>query len=219
MVKSTDGGKTWSTPVSITPSVKNPASSTLFQGPGCGITMSDGTLVVPIQEWDKDKIPSAGIIYSKDHGETWTVSNMAVDHVCEDQVVEVSPGVLMLNMRNYGSDNRTRKVYVSSDLGKTWTPHASNDVLIEPVCQASVLKAGNTLLFANPASTKTRNMFTIKASDDNGETWPRELLLDEEGGWGYSCMAMIDNETVGILYEGSQSQLVFQAVKLADIKR
>ena len=27
----------------------------------------------------------------------------------------------MLNMRNYGSDNRTRKVYVSSDLGKTWT--------------------------------------------------------------------------------------------------
>ena len=219
MVKSTDGGKTWSTPVSITPSVKNPASSTLFQGPGCGITMSDGTLVVPIQEWDKDKIPSAGIIYSKDHGKTWTVSNMAVDHVCEDQVVEVSPGVLMLNMRNHGSQDRTRKVYVSSDLGKTWTPHASNDVLIEPVCQASVLKAGNTLLFANPASTKTRNMFTIKASDDNGETWPRELLLDEEGGWGYSCMAMIDNETVGILYEGSQSQLVFQAVKLADIKR
>ena len=158
-------------------------------------------------------------MYSKDHGATWTASKMAVDHVCEDQVVEVTPGVLMLNMRNHGSKDRTRKVYVSSDLGQTWTPHASNDILIEPVCHASVFKAGNTLLFANPASTTTRNMFTIKASDDLGVTWPRELLLDEEGGWGYSCMAMIDESTIGIVYEGSQSHIVFQAVKLADIKR
>ena len=217
MVKSTDEGKTWSKPVSITPTVKNPASSTLFQGPGCGITMSDGTLVVPIQEWDKDKVPSAGIIYSKDHGATWTVSSFAVDKVCEDQVAEIRPGVLMLNMRNHGTDNRTRKVYVSSDLGKTWTPHVSNDVLIEPVCQASILNAGNVLLFANPESKKTRNMFTIKASEDQGETWNHSLLLDEEGGWGYSCMAMVDPETVGILYEGSQSQLVFQTVKIKDI--
>ena len=217
MVKSEDEGKTWSKPVSLTPLVKDPASSTHFQGPGRGITMADGTLVVPIQEWDKDKVPSAGIIYSKDHGATWTVSNMAVNHVCEDQVVEISPGVLMLNMRNHGTDNRTRKVYITSDLGKTWTAHASNDVLQEPVCQASVLMAGNTLLFANPDSRVTRNMFTIKASEDLGHTWPHALLLDEEGGWGYSCMTMIDDETVGILYEGSVSHLVFQAVKISDI--
>lgn len=123
----------------------------------------------------------------------------------------------MLNMRNYGSDSRTRKVYVSSDLGKTWTPHVSNDVLVEPVCQASILNAGNVLLFANPESKVTRNMFTIKASEDQGKTWNHSLLLDEEGGWGYSCMAMTDPETVGILYEGSQSQLVFQTVKIKDI--
>jgi sialidase-1 len=61
-------------------------------------------------------------------------------------------------------------------------------------------------------------MFTIKASDDLGVTWNRSLLLDEEGGWGYSCMAMIDSQTVGILYEGSTSQLVFQAVRLEDIR-
>ena len=217
MVKSSDEGKTWSKPVSITPMVKNPASSTLFQGPGRGITMSDGTLVVPIQEWDKDKIPSAGIIYSKDHGATWNVSNMAVDHVCEDQVVEIRPGVLMLNMRNYGTDNRTRRVFVSDDLGKTWVPDVSDNVLIEPVCQASVLKAGNTLLFANPDSREKRNMFTVKASEDSGKSWPHALLLDEEGGWGYSCMTMIDPETVGIIYEGSTSHLVFQAIKVKDI--
>ena len=60
---------------------------------------------------------------------------------------------------------------------------------------------------------------TIKASLDGGLTWLPEnsLLLDEEEGWGYSCLTMIDEDTVGILYEGSTSQLVFQAVKLADI--
>ena len=218
MVKNTDGGKTWSRPVSISPMVKNPEDAVIFQGPGCGITMQDGTLVVPIQVWDKDKVPSAGIMFSKDGGETWKVSNMATNHVCEDQVVEVTPGLLMLNMRNHGTEDRARKVFVTSDLGKTWTPHASNNTLIEPVCQASILKAGNTLLFANPASTSKRNMFTIRASDDLGNTWPRSLLLDEESGWGYSCMAMIDEDTVGILYEGSTSQLVFQAVRVSDIK-
>ena len=217
MVKSTDGGKTWGAPVNITPQVKDPASSVIFQGPGAGITMQDGTLVVPIQVWDKDKVPSGGIMYSKDGGDTWKVSEMAVDHVCEDQVVEVTPGVLMLNMRNYGTDNRTRRVFVTSDLGKTWTAHPSDKTLIEPVCQASILNAGGTLLFANPASTKTRNMFTVRASSDLGMTWPYALLLDEEGGWGYSSMAMIDDRTVGILYEGSTSQLVFQAVRISDI--
>ena len=218
MVKSSDEGKTWSKPVSITPLVKKRESSTIFQGPGCGITMSDGTLVVPIQEWDKDKVPYAGIMYSKDHGATWTVSSYAAGHVCEDQVAEIQPGVLMLNMRNHGTDNRARRVSVTSDLGKTWTTHTSDNVLTEPVCQASLLNAGNVLLFANPDSKVTRNMFTIKASDDQGKTWNRSLLLDEEGGWGYSCMAMIDPETVGILYEGSQSHLVYQIVKIADIR-
>ncbi len=96
--------------------------------------MHDGTLVVPVQEWDKDKIPSAGIMYSKDGGETWKVSQMAIDHVCEDQVAEIRPGVLMLNMRNYGNDERLRKVYVTEDMGETWTEHASNNMLQEPVC-------------------------------------------------------------------------------------
>lgn len=217
MVKSTDGGKSWSAPVSLTPQVKDPAWATIFQGPGRGITMSDGTLVVPIQVWDSQKVPSGGIMYSKDRGQTWKVSRMAVNHVCEDQVVEITPGVLMLNMRNHGVKDRTRKVYTTSDLGETWTPHASNDALIEPVCQASILKEGNLLLFANPASEKSRNMFSIRLSEDLGQTWPHTLLLDEEGGWGYSCMTMIDSETVGILYEGSTSQLVFQAVRLKDI--
>ena len=43
------------------------------------------------------------------------------------------------------------------------------------------------------------------------------ILLDEWGGFGYSCITSVDENTIGILYEGSQSQMVFQQVKLSEI--
>ena len=58
---------------------------------------------------------------------------------------------------------------------------------------------------------------TIKASLDKGHTWPHKLLLDEGDSWGYCCMSMIDEDTVGILFESSAGQLVFQAVPLKEI--
>ena len=59
----------------------------------------------------------------------------------------------------------------------------------------------------------------IKGSADRGKTWPKEhrLLLDEERGGGYSCMTMIDDKTVGILYEGSQAHMTFQRIPLREI--
>ena len=59
---------------------------------------------------------------------------------------------------------------------------------------------------------------TSRISEDGGVNWTRKLLLDEGYGWGYSCLTMIDKETVGILYESSQAHMTFQAVKLKDIR-
>lgn len=224
--KSTDDGKTWSDPINITEQVKDPSWNFLLQGPGMGITMADGTLVFPIQYIDSERMPHAGIMYSKDRGETWTIHEPARSNTTEAQVAEVEPGVLMLNMR----DNRggSRAIFVTRDLGKTWTAHSSSrSVLQEPVCMASLIAVKSNqnvlgrdiLLFSNPNSTKHRNMITIKASLDGGLTFPEEhqVLLDEDFGWGYSCLTMIDHETVGILYESSVAHMTFQAVKLTDI--
>ncbi len=54
---------------------------------------------------------------------------------------------------------------------------------------------------------------------DDGETWPEEywMLLDQDFGAGYSCITSIDDETIGILYEGSQADIQFQAIPLKDI--
>ena len=216
MARSKDDGLTWSAPVNLTRQVKRPEWRFTFQGPGRGITMGDGTLVVPFQHQEADRTPAAGIMYSTDRGTTWQVHEYAKINTTESQVAEVEPGVLMLNMR----DNRKtgRAVYVTRDLGKTWEPHVSDGQLVEPVCMASLLKAGSLLLFSNPAHPKDRRSLTIQVSEDGGVSWTRRILLDEGYSWGYSCLTMIDKNTVGILYESSQAHMTFQAVKLNDIR-
>lgn len=226
LAKSTDDGKTWSKPINITEQVKDPSWYFLLQGPGRGITMSDGTLVFPTQFIDSTRIPNAGIMYSKDRGKTWKMHHLARTNTTEAQVAEIEPGVLMLNMR----DNRggSRAVALTKDLGKTWTEHpSSRKALQEPVCMASLIHVDakdnvlnkDLLLFSNPDTTKGRNHITIKASLDKGLTWlpEHQIMLDEAEGWGYSCLTMIDKETIGILYESSVAHMTFQSIKLKDI--
>lgn len=226
LAKSDDDGQTWSEPINITSQVKDPSWYFLLQGPGRGISMQDGTLVFPIQFIDSTRVPNAGVMYSKDHGKTWNLHSLAHTNTTEAQVAEVEPGVLMLNMR----DNRggSRAIATTKDLGKTWVEHpSSRSALQESVCMASLIKVDakdnitgkKLLLFSNPNVTKGRSHITIKASIDGGLTWPDEyqLMLDENEGWGYTCLSMIDKETVGIFYESSVAHMTFQAIKLKDL--
>lgn len=226
LARSDDDGRTWSAPINITRQVKAPGWHFLLQGPGRGICTADGTLVFAGQFIAEDRTPHACLIYSQDHGQTWHISRPARPNTTEAQVAEVEPGVLMLNMR----DNRggSRAVCTTTDLGQTWSEHpSSRSALQEPVCMASLLHVRaddnatgrDLLLFSNPDSPKRRHRITLKLSTDGGLTWPaaQQLLLDEGDSWGYSCLTMVDRETVGILYESSTAHLLFQAIPLADL--
>jgi sialidase-1 len=75
--------------------------------------------------------------------------------------------------------------------------------LIEPVCQASLLRCGGLggpLAFSNPASRTERERMTVRLSEDDGLTWPFARALCD-GPAAYSCLAELADGTLGCLYE------------------
>lgn len=232
LVRSDDDGITWSEEINITPQIKDPAWRLMFQGPGNGITLADGTMVFPAQFRDADGIPHSTIVWSRDKGANWNIGTGAKPNTTEAQCVQLDDGSIMLNMRDNRNaelkdENNGRAVSITRDLGLTWETHpSSNSILPEPVCMASLISADmiidgrkqKVLFFSNPNNKYSRSNMTIKASLDEGMTWPEEFQveLNEEEGYGYSCLAMVDENHIGILYEGIKD-LYFQKIPVKDI--
>ncbi|MDR6782176.1 arylsulfatase A-like enzyme [Pedobacter africanus] len=233
VVKSTDNGKTWAKPVNLTKMCKQEDWWLWAPAPGQGITLKDGTIVFPTQGRNAKGEAFSNITYSKDGGKTWKTSKAAVaESTTENMAVELTDGTLMLNMRSNKNTTDTsstngRAVAITRNLGKDWDLHSSShNALQEPTCMASIIrhdfeykgKKRSVLLFSNPDSKTIRKNLSIKISFDDGKTWSdKKILLDEEKSRGYSCLTSIDNNTIGILYESSQADLVFQAIQLDEL--
>jgi sialidase-1 len=209
---SSNDGKRWSEPKEITSSVKMSSWTWYATGPCHGIQVENGILkgrlIIPC-----DHIESVSnkyyshIIYSDDHGISWQMGGTTPqDKVNESTVAELPGGRLMLNMRNYDRTQKSRMVSVSDDGGKTWSNIYPDTILIEPICQASLLsysvskKRRALLLFLNPADRNSRKNMTIRLSYDEGKTWPFSKVL-HEGPSAYSDLTIIKGGSIGCLYE------------------
>ena len=206
VLRSPDEGASWSGPVEITAAVK-PASWTWYAtGPGVSIQSRDGRLIVPCDYNADGEVFGSHVIVSDDHGATWTLGGTVTPDVNECQVIERNDGSLLLNMRNHKTRKGAgRAVAESLDGGKTWSPPRPDPTLIEPICQASLIRVeppgqgDGRILFSNPASA-TRERMTVRLSPDEGATWTRSRVV-HEGPSAYSCLAILPDGTVGCLYE------------------
>ena len=227
MVRSKDDGRTWSEPENLTRKLKQENWILFAPSPQQGISLPDGTLIMPGQGRDEQDRHFSNLMISRNHGKTWTLSNPASYGNTECQAVLLGDGSIMLNCRTE-RPTKYRTVAVTSDLGKTWRPHETNrKTLIEPNCNGSTYRLDyeeqgekkHILVFANPHSQTGRDHHTIQISFDDGRTWPQEhhLLLDEGRGAGYPSLSRAGDRHIGIVYEGSQSQLVFEKLSLDEL--
>jgi sialidase-1 len=206
--QSTDDGQTWSAPRELSGDVKLPDWTWYATGPGAGIQLRSGRLVVPCDHIESpSKLYFSHMIYSDDHGETWRLGGSAGPATNECEVVERRDGSLLLNMRNYDRRFHSRAIATSTDGGLTWSEVSRDLALVEPICQASIRRVelpgspGKPLtVFSNPADAGKRQRMTLRISNDDGATWPRSKVL-WEGPAAYSCLAALPDGTVLCLYE------------------
>ncbi len=222
--RSRDDGLTWDNPVSITQQIKLSEWKMCFQGPGAGIQLTDGTLVFAAQFKDKQGKPSSCFIHSTD-GEHWKISPAAIPGApptSEAQVVQTSRNSLLITMRNESRAPKrlwARWEWKDQLSDGAWSPFW--DDVQDPVCMASLIAhPSGTLVLSNNNSTKREKM-TLRYSNDQGKSWSQGRLLDSRPS-AYSCMAIMPDGSIGILYEvGDKSNvetLTFAKVSMDWIK-
>jgi sialidase-1 len=221
--RSDNDGKTFSKEVEITGAFeafhKEYAWTVIATGPGHGIQLKSGRLVVPV--WlalKHEHHPSVtASIYSDDHGATWQAGQIIpgkekIPDMNETTAVQLEDGRVMFNIRSPAKEAR-RAVSISPDGASGWTMPAFDEALYEPVCFASIVgfhdaSAQFHILFSNPDSRADvqpgkrgqRKNLTIRLSDDQAKTWRAARVLDP-GPSGYSDLAVGPDGSIYCLYE------------------
>ena len=222
---SDDEGQTWSAPINITENVKrlgDPDTAdwgVVFQGPGAGIALADGTLIFPAQVWGhRGKAPHHSLlVYSTDHGKTWTSSKENPYGGSESVAVQLPDGSVLLNTRE-GQGPASRVTARTTDLGQTWEK-VETTPLRQPnnLCQAAMLAMGDNLYFSNPDSA-ARDTMTLRRSSDGGKTWPKKVVYDKRPCAGYSSLVPLGSDAVGVLYEGASDYHYFLRIPLEELE-
>lgn len=229
-------GVIWTQPQDVTRTTKRPThATTIASGPGIGIQLTRGPhrgrLIIPFNEgpyWQWNNFA----VFSDDCGATWSCGENAPgaflpdaklgqrSQINEVQMVELSDGSVRLNSRSFAGA-KLRKTSVSKDGGKTWSGVEDVPELIDPSCNASILRYSfddgtgcGRILYSGPDSAK-RDNGTVHLSLDDGRTWPVKRVL-WPGSFAYSVLTRLPDGTIGCLFEADNyNRIVFARFPLS----
>jgi len=119
----------------------------------------------------------------------------------ETTAVQLADGRVMLNMRSPSVAQR-RIVTFSPDGATHWSKPVFAAALFEPVCFASLARAGkHRLIFVNPDSAqRERRNLTVRVSENDGRTWTAKRAI-EPGPSAYADLALLRDGTILCFYE------------------
>ena len=205
--RSTDGGRSFSSPREITAAFDKYPHTVVATGPAHGVAR-DGTLLTPAwlalnEKDEKAHHPSfLTILFSPDGGETWEVGDRIGDGVFLDASEAVAAvtgaGEYLLSIRNEtGGGAHNFRGFAKSGDGKTdWREVGFKTAMPDVICQGSMIADGGWLYHTN-CTGEGRTSLTLKRSRDEFLTH-ESLLVDAVGG--YSDLAIM-GDWVYILYE------------------
>ncbi len=220
--RSEDEGETWSAPVEIIPDVKDATWTYVGTGPGHGIQLTSGRLLVPAwadespgpPTWREPpatwgQVQSSVAFFSDDHGESWQRgAKMTTDASDECEAVEVADGTVYMTMRSR-QGRKCRAFAWSRDGGENWSEVEYEPDLPEPSCQGSIVRFdAERILLVHPSHTHERTCLTVRLSRDECRTWSVARVL-EPGSSAYSDLAIPADGHIFCFYEADNyGQLV-----------
>ena len=243
-VYSDDDGLTWSAPRDLNPVLKEPWMRFLGTCPGTGIVLRHGPhagrIVVPVY-FNNDEnwlAMCAAVIYSDDHGETWSLGaspnqgrptggdpldpRTFTDETWslhEATVVERRDGSVLMLMRNQHPRARVATA-VSDDGGQSWGEIGFDDALPEIWCQPNALSLSSPagedrVVFANASlMLPYRGCGVVRLSLDGGRTWASSRAVNP-AHYVYQCMCELADGAIGLLWENECQGLYFSRLPLS----
>lgn len=186
LVKSTDGGETWSAPQILNADVKNDDESFYGVGPGRGLVTNDGTIYFSCYQhggvnitWGSN-VEKSSLIYSEDNGKTWERTN-DLDNAgggwrsywsSENQAVQLNNGTIRMFYRN----GRGVMCYVDLNDNGSWGSPVSLESTMASIgnqyicssCQLSVIHCSETI------DGKEAILVSCPSAGSKGSTGERE---------------------------------------------
>jgi sialidase-1 len=197
MLRSTDGGATWSQPYRV------PVTSP--HGP---ISLRDGRLIYPGKEYPGGD-QGIGVCESSDDGQSWRWlariptrgGDKAIDYH-ELHGVEVAAGHIVVHIRNHNPANDRETLQTESrDSGKTWSEPRPIGVWGLP---SHLLQLRDGRLLMSYSYRRAPRGNHARLSDDGGRTWSEPIVLSDDGtgDLGYPSTVQLDNgELLTLWYE------------------
>lgn len=211
MIRSTDGGVTWSE-----------RYSSIVNSPHGPIQLSDGRLLYAgVRLWDPDR--QVGVCESVDDGQSWRwLADIPVRDGDESKnyhelhAVEADSGKILVHIRNHNANHSRETLQCESeDGGKTWTTPHSIGVWGLPSFLLR-LRSGRLLMSYGYRRPPFGNQ--ARFSDDEGATWSEPLTISADGvggDLGYpSTVELGDGSLLTVWYEklaGSPRAVLRQA--------
>ncbi len=198
MIRSTDGGITWSQ-----------RFSSLVNSPHGPIQLSDGRLLYAgVSLWDESR--KVGLCESRDDGQSWqwlaeipTRSGDDSKNYHELHAVEADNGKIVVHIRNHNKTNSGETLQCESDdHGKSWTVPGAIGVWGLPSFLTK-LSGGRLLMSYGYRRQPFGNL--ARVSDDHGSTWSDPLTISADGvggDLGYpSTVELDDGSLLTVWYE------------------
>ena len=202
VVRSDDGGQSWTGPQNITDESTDPSWSWVATGPPGSIELPNGDVVVPGDHRGPSSEGSHTLRLDRASGR-WRLQQL-LDVGNECQAALLSNGSTLLAMRPT-SKTSGRLFALSDDGGATFGRPTNRPSLRDPECEGSLVAAPSGQLYlSNADSSESRANVTVHVSRDGAASW-QALHTPWSGPSAYSSLAVLragtHDRSVGLLWE------------------